>query len=144
MLREEKVGSDRWVHYFRFNADGRQIEVYSPSSIDLSTAPFDEAQLDLAVQIKANSGRIDLTSWYTATNGSGAAKGRLESRSVKQGASGTPITLFQREYTSQIENGKTVFPVAKETRFAEDSGSCLLYTSPSPRDQRGSRMPSSA
>ena len=24
------------------------------------------------------------------------------------------------------------------------SGGCLLYTSPSPRDQRGSRMPSSA
>ena len=29
------------------------------------------------------------------------------------------------------------------TAFAED-GDCLLYTSPSPRDQRGSRMPSSA
>ena len=26
----------------------------------------------------------------------------------------------------------------------EDYSSCLLYTSPSPRDQRGSRMPSSA
>ena len=26
----------------------------------------------------------------------------------------------------------------------EDIESCLLYTSPSPRDQRGSRMPSSA
>ena len=25
-----------------------------------------------------------------------------------------------------------------------DSTTCLLYTSPSPRDQRGSRMPSSA
>ena len=25
-----------------------------------------------------------------------------------------------------------------------ETGSCLLYTSPSPRDQRGSRMPSSA
>ena len=25
-----------------------------------------------------------------------------------------------------------------------ESGACLLYTSPSPRDQRGSRMPSSA
>ena len=25
-----------------------------------------------------------------------------------------------------------------------DAGTCLLYTSPSPRDQRGSRMPSSA
>ena len=28
--------------------------------------------------------------------------------------------------------------------FREQFGSCLLYTSPSPRDQRGSRMPSSA
>ena len=28
--------------------------------------------------------------------------------------------------------------------FAGDINTCLLYTSPSPRDQRGSRMPSSA
>ena len=31
-----------------------------------------------------------------------------------------------------------------EAAFAAATGSCLLYTSPSPRDQRGSRMPSSA
>ena len=30
------------------------------------------------------------------------------------------------------------------SRRAEEFASCLLYTSPSPRDQRGSRMPSSA
>ena len=29
-------------------------------------------------------------------------------------------------------------------RWATHGGNCLLYTSPSPRDQRGSRMPSSA
>ena len=29
-------------------------------------------------------------------------------------------------------------------KMAEDQWTCLLYTSPSPRDQRGSRMPSSA
>ena len=28
--------------------------------------------------------------------------------------------------------------------FLPDADTCLLYTSPSPRDQRGSRMPSSA
>ena len=28
--------------------------------------------------------------------------------------------------------------------LADKYGTCLLYTSPSPRDQRGSRMPSSA
>ena len=30
------------------------------------------------------------------------------------------------------------------TRHTAESLACLLYTSPSPRDQRGSRMPSSA
>ena len=29
-------------------------------------------------------------------------------------------------------------------RLTEERTACLLYTSPSPRDQRGSRMPSSA
>ena len=32
----------------------------------------------------------------------------------------------------------------KEVHISTNSGLCLLYTSPSPRDQRGSRMPSSA
>ena len=32
----------------------------------------------------------------------------------------------------------------KDCRFCGRSHDCLLYTSPSPRDQRGSRMPSSA
>ena len=31
-----------------------------------------------------------------------------------------------------------------KTSSNERNGGCLLYTSPSPRDQRGSRMPSSA
>ena len=37
--------------------------------------------------------------------------------------------------------------IVKLARFADARfilGNCLLYTSPSPRDQRGSRMPSSA
>ena len=34
--------------------------------------------------------------------------------------------------------------IADETISPEDLKDCLLYTSPSPRDQRGSRMPSSA
>ena len=43
------------------------------------------------------------------------------------------------------ENGNTVsMSVSVESPMTEDSYVCLLYTSPSPRDQRGSRMPSSA
>ena len=33
---------------------------------------------------------------------------------------------------------------AEVIRIDHKAGGCLLYTSPSPRDQRGSRMPSSA
>ena len=39
---------------------------------------------------------------------------------------------------------KNILENFKETDFAITDLSCLLYTSPSPRDQRGSRMPSSA
>ena len=35
-------------------------------------------------------------------------------------------------------------PINEQTFLDELPGNCLLYTSPSPRDQRGSRMPSSA
>ena len=41
-----------------------------------------------------------------------------------------------------IKNG--VFGDLKMSRTRVTFKSCLLYTSPSPRDQRGSRMPSSA
>ena len=34
--------------------------------------------------------------------------------------------------------------VEEQQTFKSQLGACLLYTSPSPRDQRGSRMPSSA
>ena len=34
--------------------------------------------------------------------------------------------------------------LTRKGMFAGTSSTCLLYTSPSPRDQRGSRMPSSA
>ena len=36
------------------------------------------------------------------------------------------------------------YPFLLVDRVLEMPSNCLLYTSPSPRDQRGSRMPSSA
>ena len=46
----------------------------------------------------------------------------------------------------QDRSGKVVkrFTVVMRASWAGETGTCLLYTSPSPRDQRGSRMPSSA
>ena len=46
-------------------------------------------------------------------------------------------------YTGQVSLGHSVF-VGAGAYFAAYAGSCLLYTSPSPRDLSTSRMPSSA
>ena len=59
---------------------------------------------------------------------------------------------FQRMYDMVMEKGtKEYVDVKKQMthyNFFDDEDhqgkDCLLYTSPSPRDQRGSRMPSSA
>ena len=50
---------------------------------------------------------------------------------------GETFTIANRDVTLSglLADGQT---------FSFDLNSCLLYTSPSPRDQRGSRMPSSA
>ena len=46
----------------------------------------------------------------------------------------------------QLLEQREPIPVAAKVIWVSPAGSstCLLYTSPSPRDQRGSRMPSSA
>ena len=62
-------------------------------------------------------------------------------------------TLKERDITTCIHMGDVVdrrkyisYRIANDfrSRFIERFKDCLLYTSPSPRDQRGSRMPSSA
>ena len=50
--------------------------------------------------------------------------------------------LFKKRATEDKDAAKAVR--AEKKREREEAKACLLYTSPSPRDQRGSRMPSSA
>ena len=51
---------------------------------------------------------------------------------------------FSPEFIKEIQNKHDKAIIALEQKFNADGEVCLLYTSPSPRDQRGSRMPSSA
>ena len=64
-------------------------------------------------------------------------------RSIRRGLVFLMVTLPL--FISHVGN----FVMVDSPRFPKSSGidpkkACLLYTSPSPRDQRGSRMPSSA
>ena len=56
-----------------------------------------------------------------------------------------PSGLFRNgPVTTDSEGFGQGFLAADSIQALDDLGGCLLYTSPSPRDQRGSRMPSSA
>ena len=59
---------------------------------------------------------------------------------------GTNISHTQNITVTPIDPVMFINPPADITVDCNNipTGSCLLYTSPSPRDQRGSRMPSSA
>ena len=57
----------------------------------------------------------------------------------------TSFPVFFAEPTPGTPNDPAGVNQVGDTSFSVDRGIyCLLYTSPSPRDQRGSRMPSSA
>ena len=58
---------------------------------------------------------------------------------------GTPLAENVRTLALHPPEGNKWSPMAEALLMnAARSNHCLLYTSPSPRDQRGSRMPSSA
>ena len=52
--------------------------------------------------------------------------------------------LFQRLLALEEEHPELAVPDSPTQQVGAAPSACLLYTSPSPRDQRGSRMPSSA
>ena len=62
----------------------------------------------------------------------------------KEGSRIPGIRKWPQEYLPKIFNPDKVDQVLEVSQTEAQSTACLLYTSPSPRDQRGSRMPSSA
>ena len=90
--------------------------------------------------------RYDGTNLVTELNNGGGGTATLTD--VATNSSGRVFVGF---HGGQNFNGVWTSPTGNGswTRIAENGNptgwdSCLLYTSPSPRDQRGSRMPSSA
>ena len=61
------------------------------------------------------------------------------------GEAGVPsMTPGHGLYTSRVQLRPELLAMMSDKTFGSRPCACLLYTSPSPRDQRGSRMPSSA
>ena len=72
----------------------------------------------------------------------------LIGRSISAGARRLEVASFAHpKYVPQMADAESVIaalPKNDDVIYIGLAMNCLLYTSPSPRDQRGSRMPSSA
>ena len=72
-----------------------------------------------------------------------APKG-LDKNDVKDKREELTYEIGQLAMKMHAEKKKSLLVVFQGMDSSGKDGVCLLYTSPSPRDQRGSRMPSSA
>ena len=104
----------RWVEYRRFNSQGKLIEKVTSSAIDMDNGPYDPAAADLNVQIKPNAGLIELTTYHQDT-------GQVNARLIKQGSSGMPVKLSERDYVTHTigsgENATSVHRIAREVIY---------------------------
>ena len=111
-------------------------------------APVEEAPLEAAAEASSpqepTEAPVDAEPAVEATT---EISGVSRSLQIDQ----SPVRVESRASAVSLAagSGVLVVPVGSSgygglaTRFGQET-SCLLYTSPSPRDQRGSRMPSSA
>ena len=125
----------------RVNHDDRLltplIRTGAKGSGEFRQASWDEA-LEMVVsefgRISADHGPEAILPWWSA-----GTQGLIQN-------SGTAPLLFALLGTS-TQHGSVCGVAAgagMASVYGDGLGTCLLYTSPSPRDQRGSRMPSSA
>ncbi|GIX04973.1 MAG: hypothetical protein KatS3mg114_0842 [Planctomycetaceae bacterium] len=133
VLKASASSSDQWCTFFRYDSQGRQIWMAQPSAV----TGYDEQYDDLLHYMSAsskyeylrdNDGLIRVTEYYTSSGsssssgGSSAAPdGYVKTEQIMKGQLGTPITLRSWEYTNHTEGDTTVFPVAKEIRYPDES-----------------------
>ena len=106
----------------------------------LSDAAIPDGRISISFKMRAMKGGIN--------QGSNAIDWLADYTSKPGPGEDRPGTSAQRSWGAAMPDESTIrswdLESALECTLANYSTSCLLYTSPSPRDQRGSRMPSSA
>ena len=88
----------------RYDNDGRRVRYAQPSAV----LDYDESQNDLAVTLKPDEGRIQITEYYASTNDNGAAAGYLKAQKLRRGSDGPEVLLRSMKYASYSFGGFTI------------------------------------
>ena len=118
--------------YFQNKSDYGDIDMEQTKR----TSYFRFQTVDIPQGASISSAKLQLA--YHSDNGSAAGNTvDIYGNDVDDASAPTSVSDFQGKT-------KTTEKVSWTIPSSMSAGTCLLYTSPSPRDQRGSRMPSSA
>ena len=112
----------------------------SSFSLDLNATDVENDPLSWTVSVPASNG--------TASIASGTGLLTYSPNANYNGADSVTVSVSDGNLTDRVEVGLTITGVNDAPVITQGDGplsySCLLYTSPSPRDLSTSRMPSSA
>ncbi|HEX7375606.1 MAG TPA: RHS repeat-associated core domain-containing protein [Pirellulales bacterium] len=120
ILKQLANGGDRWIEAVSFNASADVAWYAHPSAV----SGYDDTQNNLAIQYNATSGLFRLYTYFGA-----AAPGYVQSESLRQGTSGTPVLLHEYQYTQITAGGVTIYPTVAVTAYRDDAGTQPLVTS---------------
>jgi RHS repeat-associated protein len=120
-ILEDENATKKWYEYSQYSADFRRVLFAHPSAVNSVTEPdFEEEDYTLTVNLYDDKGLIEVFDYYTTTNaGTGAAKGKLHTKSVKKGSDGTPELLLKRKYSTRTVSGQSIHPISHEYRYPE-------------------------
>jgi len=114
---EDKSSGDKTYDAVKKNSDGWSTEHAYPTAISSVTEPSGGSTA-LTVNYNASSGLIYEFAYYTTDDPvNGKVKGRPESRSVKEGSTGTPDLLDKIAWGSQSARNASIHPVMDSTRY---------------------------
>lgn len=120
-------GGSTWCTYFQYGTyeyDSGYVVLEAESSA-IASCNDPNLDEDLVVTLREDSGLIHLYEYYDhdadPEDPDGAAKGYLHVEKVRQGATGTPITLREKLYTQQTVDDSTIYPVWKSIVYQSDA-----------------------
>lgn len=128
LLRIFKDGTDEWYDYYEYDSENRMTLHAFPSAVASVNDPA--LNQNLEVTLNANSGKIVLWEYYQdAGGGSGSSSGGntqpagyLYRKRIKEGESGTPVTLKEYTYTTRTVNGRSIYKRSEVITYRDEAG----------------------
>ena len=146
------AGHSKWanIKHRKARQDAKRGAVFTKIIRELTVAAKDggpivedNPRLRLAYDKALSANMTKDTINRAIQRGAGGQEGQNLEEVIYEGYAPGGVAVFIKTLTDN--KNRTVSEIRHAfTKYGGNLGTCLLYTSPSPRDQRGSRMPASA